>query len=237
MNRMSFEEIRAKIESEYNVIDFNKGHYKNIGCQAYKYKNPYWTVVDSLGDTYILMYCEPETICKLCPNSLSKINEYETENHCKITWFKCGNGYIAGNNKLYIHQIIMNCYGNGRGTKNVSVDHIDQNPLNNAISNLRIATREEQEQNSKGIKEGTKRARHSSARELPEGLTHEMMPKYVYYACEHHDGAKTKFREYFRIEKHPNLDKKCWATSKSNNVSIHDKLKQAIEKLKELDSM
>lgn len=40
-----------------------------------------------------------------------------------------------------MHQIIMNCYGNGKGTKQISVDNIDQNPLNNCYSNLRIANR------------------------------------------------------------------------------------------------
>ena len=129
----------------------------------------------------------------------------------------------------------MNCYGNGKGTLNISVDHLDQDPLNNMYNNLRIATREEQEQNSKGIKEGTKRARKTSATELPEGITHEMMPKYVYYAKEYRNADKTIFREFFRIEKHPNLLTKCWATSKSNSVSIKDKLKQAIDKLNELN--
>ena len=32
----------------------------------------------------------------------------------------------------------MECYGNGKGTKSISVDHIDQNPLNNRIENIMI---------------------------------------------------------------------------------------------------
>ena len=92
------------------------------------------------------------------------------------------------------------------------------------MDNLRIATREEQEQNSKGIKEGTKRERKKSAKDLPEGITqdHEWLDK------EH-----TKKREFFKIEKHPLLDKP-WVTTKSEKVTIEDKLKQANKVIEDL---
>ncbi len=224
------------IISKYNVLDYALGHYIEMGKDAYVIKNPIWKIKEDNKEIW-LMYCEKDTICKLCPISYSKIINYEQNNNCKLTWFKCGNGYIMNSGNLYIHQIITGCYGNGQGTKNISVDHIDRNPLNNTFDNLRIATREEQEQNSKGIMEGTKRARNKNATELPEGITQEMMPKYVYYAKEYRNPEKTKMREFFRIEKHPKLDKKCWATTKANRVSIHDKLQEAINKIKELDTM
>jgi hypothetical protein len=127
---------------------------------------------------------------------------------------------------MYIHQIITGCYGNGKGTKNIRVDHIDRDPLNNTIENLRIATRDEQEKNSKGIMEGTKRARKSSAKPLPEGITQDMLAKYVVYYDELVYPAKTTRRDYFKIEKHPKLAK-IWFGTKSSRVSIQDKLAQA----------
>jgi hypothetical protein len=228
------------IKCKYNIIDFKLGHYNDYGKDAYIMKNPIWKIRENEKE-YLLMHCEKDTLCKLCQESYNKILEYETLNNVKLTWYKCSNGYIQchtnSDNGLYIHQIITGCYGNGKGTLNISVDHIDQDPLNNIYSNLRIATRKEQEQNSKGIKEGTKRARKTSAIELPEGITQEMMPKYVYYTKEYRNKDKTNYREFFRVEKHPNLDKKSWSTSKSNGVSAQDKLKQAINKLNELNKI
>lgn len=234
---MNLIEAKTYIENNYNVLSFNSGHIKHIGKDAGLYKNPLWNTYNKNNENIIFMYCEPGILIKLCPISYQKILDYESQNGIKITWFKGKNGYICGTNKLYIHQIIMNCYGNGKGTLNISVDHLDQDPLNNMYNNLRIATREEQEQNSKGIKEGTKRERKFSAIELPENITQEMMPKYVYYSKEYLNSEKTKSREFFRIEKHPKLTKKCWSTSKSNAISIQDKLKQAIIKLEELNNI
>ncbi len=224
------------ILEKYTVIEFINGHYLTMGQDANIMKNPIWKIKEN-NKEYLLMYCEKNTICKLCIESYQKILEYEINknNGKKITWFKLQNGYIMGSADFYIHQIIMGCYGNGKGTKNISVDHIDQNPLNNALENLRVATRNEQEQNSKGIKPGTKRERKTSAKDLPEGITQDMLKKYVVYYQEWLDTEHTKQREFFKVEKHPKLDKP-WATTKSNNVSIQEKLAHANKVVDDLEN-
>jgi len=235
MNSMDFERAKICIEKNYKIIEFNQGHYKLVGKHAYSYKNPFWKIINENNVEIILMYCEKDTLCKLCQTSYQKILDYERENNIKITWFLSVNGYITGNNKLYIHQIITGCFGNGKGTLNTSVDHIDQDPLNNTWDNLRIATRKEQEQNSKGIKDGTKRERKHNAKELPNGITQDMMKKYVVYYQEWLDKEHTKEREFFKIEKHPKLDKP-WITTKSNKVSIEEKLAQANKIIDDLEN-
>ncbi len=209
------------------IIEVIPGHVNNKGRYANSVKNPLWKVKDENNNQIILMYCEKKTICKLCPVSYQKILDYEKNinNGKKMTWTKLVNGYIMSNS-LFIHQIITNCYGNGKGTKNISVDHIDRNPLNNTFTNLRIATRKEQEQNSKGITEGTKRERKTNAKPLPNGITQEMMKKYVVYYHEWLNKEHTRSREFFKVEKHPKLDK-IWVGKKSNKVSIQEKLKEA----------
>jgi hypothetical protein len=228
------------IISKNEILEYTLGHYIENGKDAYVIKNPMWKVKENCNE-YWLMYCETDTIIKLCCESYQKILDYENKNtdSKKLTFYKCGNGYIQAHidthKILYIHQIIMNCYGNGKGTNYVSVDHIDQNPLNNTLKNLRIATRKEQEQNSKGIKEGTKRERKHNAKDLPEGITHDMMKKYVVYYHEWLDKEHTKKREFFKVEKHPKIDR-IWTTTKSEKVTIQDKLNQANKLVDDLEN-
>jgi hypothetical protein len=233
------------ISEKYNIINYIPGHHKTIGHDANIMKNPLWEIIEN-EKKYLLMYCEKNTVCKLCPESYQKILDFEQQynNGKKLTWYKHLNGYILTHTThldtehpqkyYFIHQVITGCYGNGKGTKNISVDHIDQNPLNNSMENLRIATRKEQEQNTTGIKEGTKRERNYNAKALPDGITQEMLKKYVYYTREFYDKDKKKEREFFRVE-HPNLDKP-WSTTKSNKISIQDKLLQANKVIEDLEN-
>ena len=61
-----------------------------------------------------------------------------------------------------------------------------------------------------------------------------MMKKYVVYYHEWLNVEKSKSREFFKIEKHPKLNK-IWIGTKSNKISISDKLLQANNMIIELD--
>ena len=60
------------------------------------------------------------------------------------------------------------------------------------------------------------------------------MPKYVVYYHEWLDKEKTKSREYFKIEKHPKQNK-IWIGTKSNKVTIQEKLQEAKKNLAQID--
>ena len=234
-----FHKHHKHVTDNYNVIEHIPGHFLKSGQTANMMKNPLWKINEN-GKEYLLMYCEKDTICKLCETAYQKILDFEkkTNNGEKLTFWKAANGYISAhwnNTGLSIHQIITGCYGNGKGTKNISVDHIDRNPLNNTWVNLRIASQTEQQNNSKGIMSGTKRERKHNARGLPDGMSQDMLRKYVVYYEETYNKDQNKIRTFFKIEKHPKLDKP-WATTKSTKVSIEDKLIQANKVIDDLEN-
>ena len=240
-----------EILQKYPSAIYYSGHYKTNGNDAYNMKNPYWKIKEEKNNEnnvnnennqeYYLMYCEQDTYIKLDKISLESIEIFQKNynNNEKLTFFKMKNGYICcklnqRNKMLYIHQIIMNLYGQGKGINNLSVDHINRDPLDNRSTNLTIANLKEQQENSKGVLKDTKRERKSSAQELPENIKHEDIPKYCYY-CKEKYNSNGDIRDFFRIEKHPN-QKSIISTSKSIKLNIQDKLNEAKQIILKLDN-
>ena len=224
--------ITNKYASSSVTVTFKPGHTKPQGRTVNQMKNPLWEIANSqTGEiTDIIMYCEPNQYCQLCPASYQKILEYETNHNKgeKMTWYRTQNGYIlCHNNNVFIHQIIMETWGQGDYTANTNVvAHLDRNPLNNRYENLHIATLQEgQKYNSTASGDDDKRERKRSAKELPQGLTQNMMKRYVTYNHEWLNTEHTRSREYFKVE-HPKLEK-SWVTSKSEKVPLLQKLEHA----------
>ena len=113
-------------------------------------------------------------------------------------------------------------------------------PLHGIVSHTQenAETGETGEKGEKGEKEKSnkmkKRNRKHSAQSLPKGLEHQMMKKYVVYYREWIDRQHTREREYFKIEKHPDL-KKVWTSSKSSKITIFDKLAAANKIIDDLE--
>lgn len=101
-----------------------------------------------------------------------------------------------------------------------SIDHINRDPLDNRLQNLRWATQSEQNQNT------DKRKRQCTARELPTGIQQSDIPKWVNYNVETivQPSGQSYNRCYFRIEKHPRLSK--WTSTKSVEVTPQEQLAQ-----------
>lgn len=221
----------AHLMKDYNVREYIGGHKTEMGCYANRLKNPKWSATYKNDNEVVIMYCETNTICILCPKSHQIILDFEENHGKKITWYCGENNYIIGrlseHKLLYIHQVITGCFGNGKGTGSISVDHENRNPLDNRFDNLRIATRKQQEDNSSGIMPDTKRTRQRGARDLPDGITQDMLKKYVVYYVGYLNSDRTKWRDFFEVEGHPALGGKTWTTTKSMKVSAHQKLMDA----------
>jgi hypothetical protein len=87
------------------------------------------------------------------------------------------------------------------------------------------------------VKEDFKRLRKKSAIELPSELKQDMIPKYVVYYKECYNKEKKLYREFFKIEKHPLMTiKKVITSSKSNKISILEKLEQIKKLLNDIEN-
>lgn len=228
------------IEEPKNVQILEKGKHIKIteGKFSGQIRNMYWKVKDKNSNLYYLMSCKDlnknTVYFKFDINLLDKVlNAYEGKRH---VWHSDKNGYVkttyidSDGIKInrYLHQHLMNYYGNGLNKNTKTIDHINRDKLDNRLENLRLATQSEQNINT------DKRNRKYNAKDLPDGLTQDMIPKYVVYYNECYNKEKDLYRDFFKIEKHPKYDGTI-CSSKSNKVSIHDKLKEIKDYLKKID--
>lgn len=233
------------IPEGFNIGQRHEGIVQRMGKSAGIESNWYYDATDSKNKECIIMFCRPEGYTIIDKETLPRIREIEQR---LVTWFIMQNGYVAGHimtetglTNVYLHQFLMDHRGYGVG--NVSIDHLNQNKLDNRMTNLRIASQSEQNENRGKV------SRKHNAKELPDGLQQSDLPKFVIYYKEKHGNGT---REFFTVEKHPiqklkekgvedhrtaQLANKRWATAKAGSVTIRDKLQQAREYVTFLDGL
>ena len=191
-------------------------------------------VTDGSAPCYLL-YCNPGTYTIVDIDKMPLIKEH--------SWYVTKSGHVAASIDKSTVKLGVFIANIGASTKANTVKYKNGNRLDNRLANLEPTDEPE--------KRGKVR-RKLTARDLPEGLAQSDLPKYVVYYNEKIYPINKKYpnrrREFFRVEKHPaqnqsELDpndptiKQGWATSKSNTVTIHEKLNQAKEYLKKLDAL
>ncbi len=143
----------------------------------------------------------------------------------KYYWHIQSNNYVAtciyidGNRKiLYLHNLVMGKLTfNGKGQAE-TIDHINRIGLDNRKENLRLVTQSQQNMNQ---------SRKERSAELPEGITHDDIPKHVWYV-KPNGGHGDRFAIEFKGE---NIS---WKSTSSKKKTIQEKLEETKQKLKEL---
>ena len=234
-NLLITEKIDEKIipPSNYKIISEGESYYIKEGKYAGQFRNMYWKIEDN-NITYYLMHIKDEIFTKISKRDINKILLL---NEKRPSWYIGSNGYICttirnnGEKKfIYLHQLILDVHDEDLTSFEKTVDHINCDKLDNRRNNLRLVNMSVQNANR------CKASRRCDAGELPDNLTQKDLPKYVIYRKEILDKETQRYREYFYIQNHPKLEK-TWETTKSNKISIREKLKLAKLKLEYLDGL
>jgi hypothetical protein len=222
--------MELPVSEKYTILERLPGHVPKMGKSAGEELNwAYRLENKETNEKSIAMFCKP--------NHLTFIDEevWQKLQNTSITWYFASVGYIMRTVKkddecpfTYLHQYVKGHCGNGKGQD--SIDHTNQNKLDNRAENLRIVDMSEQNRNRGKV------SRHTNARELPKELEGVTLPKFCVYYKECYNKEKNMWREFFTVEGHPKQEGKRKATTKSSKKTILEKLEEAKQILAEFDT-
>jgi hypothetical protein len=224
--------------NNFKVLEEGSPLTIKLGRYSGETRNMYWKVKDKkTKETFYIMHIIDDTFTKISLDDIDKVLTFKGHRHC---WRLFINGYVCcstyDENKkekvYYLHQLIMDVHDKDLSDMKETVDHINNDKLDNRKENLRLVDMSIQNANR------PKSERRKDACDLPDGIEQKDLPKYVSYRKEILDKETGKFREFFIIAPfqgcHPKLESP-WETTKSSKVDIHKKLELAKLKLQELE--
>jgi hypothetical protein len=218
------DQLKALLPKHLTILQEFPGHMQKLGKNAGDFFNPYVLVKSSLENDieneFYAIFSNPDKIFYISKEFIQKIKNK--------TCFYCSNGYMAlkdNNKQMYLHQLIMKNIEKDDNEKELSIDHINRDKLDNRIKNLRWTTQSVQTENC------GKRSRKKNAMPLPEELKNYPLPKFVDYRKEVFENGS--YKEYLVLD-HPTVGKRLFS-SKSMKINIVDKYNDIIEKMNNLN--
>ena len=226
------------------LLNYWSGKTISGGCKSGQIRNSYILVKDLTiannndnnninNEYYVSIINENDNKTDLFLfDNIEKFRKIDNINY--PIWYKLTNGYVGtnyiNNNKhkifRYFHQHILDYYGE-KIEHNKSIDHINRNPLDNRLSNLRIINQSHQNHNQ------TDRPRGANL-DITHTQIKKLLPKNITYVAQKTDTKGLTHGEHFAIEiKYTdtnNIKQRVRRkTTKSQNVSLPHKLIQAIK--------
>jgi len=225
--------ILNEIFKEHEILESFNGKSTKRGKFANHEKNEYWLVRNKkTGEEYYMMDVSNNRLTKFDKDKLEKILSID-----KI-WTVCNNYVVVEyerNKKIAMHAFLMDHSGNGKEQGALSVDHINQDKMDNRIINLRITT--QSVQNSNRPYKKNEDSKYYTNR--PPEMEEIQLPRYVEYYTEYRDSKNmTGFREFFTLT-HPKCPaygkKNKIVSSKSTSMSALEKYNFIMDKMKEYE--